>query len=222
MKQTKEQIKKDVVDQLFWDHRVDASDIMVNFDGNSIILKGTVPSFSAWNAAEYDAWSVKGVNSLRNDLKIKYPPSFKVPTDTEIKENIETSLLLNYNIDSDKIDVSVSGGIVTLEGNVDAFWKKENAESEAQRVSGVISVINKLAIVPTESVIDKDIALDIIDALSRNWRVIVDNINVKVKNGIVELSGKVKNWDTYEAAMDAARYTLGVIDIDDKLIIENL
>jgi len=219
---SKEEIKKDIIDQLYWDYRVDASNVKVSFDDDKIVLEGTVPSYAAKNAAEFDTWTVKGVTELRNDLTVKYPETFEVPTDEKIKEDIETSLILNYNIDSTKIDISVSNGFVTLEGTVDAFWKKLHAETIAEGVSGVISVINKIAIIPTENIVDKDIAQDIIKSLERNWRVNLDNVNVKIKNGTVELSGTVNNWDAYNAAMNAARYTIGVIDIKDDLRIASM
>lgn len=219
---TFEDIKKDVVDQLYWDYRVDASDITVSFDDGTLVLSGTVPSYTAKDAAEDDAWSVQGVSILRNDLTVSFPEEFIVPDDEEIKNNVETSLILNNNIDSTKFEISVVGGIVSLEGSVDSYWKKLEAETVAKNKSGVIDVINKIAIVPTESFIDEDIAEDIVNSLARSVSVDVDNVDVKVKDGVATLSGKVLGWNAYDAAMDAARYTAGVIDIKDNLIIESM
>lgn len=48
-----EKIKKNVTDQLYWDHRVDASDVQIEVDEGVVTLSGNVPSFTAKDAA-YD------------------------------------------------------------------------------------------------------------------------------------------------------------------------
>ena len=57
MVQTSEEIKKDVVDQLYWDNRIDASSVTVEVDGGRVKLKGTAPTYTAKEAARMDAWS---------------------------------------------------------------------------------------------------------------------------------------------------------------------
>jgi osmotically-inducible protein OsmY len=222
MSQTDEEIKKDVVDQLYWDSRVDASEVNVKVDDGKVMLEGSVPSYTAKGAASSDAWTINGVNIVENDLEVKYPETVTVPSDEEIKTDVETSLSLNINIDISDINISVTAGIVTLEGTVDAYWKKTRAESIASGISGVLDVINKLTIVPTKNFVDKDIAEDLVSSISRNYRVSIDEVDVKVENGIVTLTGTVPDWDAYRAVLDATEFTAGVIDIEDNLIIENL
>ncbi|MBD3343385.1 MAG: BON domain-containing protein [Candidatus Lokiarchaeota archaeon] len=219
---TQEEIKKDVVDQLYWDYRVDASKVKVKIDGSTVNLEGSVANYNAKNNAELDAWSIEGVSIVHNNLEVEYPPTLELPTDEEIKTNVESTLILNNDIDSSTVDVSVTGGIVTLKGSVDAYWKKVKAENLISDLTGVISILNKLTIVPTKSFVDQDIAEDIISSISRNINVDVENVNVKVENGVVTLSGTVSDWSAYTATMEAARYTAGVVDINDNLIIETL
>ncbi|TFF85228.1 BON domain-containing protein, partial [Candidatus Heimdallarchaeota archaeon] len=40
---TDEEIKKKLTDQLYWDTRVDASDIDIDVNGSSVTLSGKVP-----------------------------------------------------------------------------------------------------------------------------------------------------------------------------------
>lgn len=222
MSRLSEDIKKDVVDQLYWDDRINASKVNIDVsEDGKVSLNGTVPHYRARDAAEQDAWSVAGVSSVENNLSVEFPETFTVPTDEDIKSNVETSLLLNDDIDSSEIDVSVVGGVVTLEGEIDAYWKKIKAENLTSETSGVISVRNKLSIVPTESVVDESIADSITSSIDRSFEVSVDDVTVKVKNGVVTLLGTVPDWNAYDAAMDAARYTAGVTDIKDELIIES-
>jgi osmotically-inducible protein OsmY len=127
--------------------------------------------------------------------------------------------MLEPNIDSSKINVSVAGGVVTLGGTVDNYWKKIQAEEDAYGITGVIDVINELGVVPTEKLSDEVIARNIEAALERNFNVNVDNVTVKVSNGVVTLSGTVANWAAWRAAYNTAAYTSGVINVVDQLSI---
>jgi len=59
-------------------------------------------------------------------------------------------------------------------------------------------------------------------SISRNFKVNAENVDVKVQNGEVTLSGTVADWSAYRAVMDAAEFTAGVTDITDNLVIESL
>lgn len=213
-----EDIKANVVDNLRWDSRVDATNVTVEVSDGTVTLKGNVPSFTALTAATNNAWNVVGVTDVDNQLIVEYPSAVTVPSDADIKKNIESILAWDNDIDVTEIDVSVSNGVVTLEGNVDAYWKLYHLERKAD-VMGVINIVNKVAVVPTEDVLDEDIASDVEDALERNVSVDVDDVNVKVENGEVTLTGTVPSWNSYNSAENAAFYTLGVVAVDNQLVI---
>jgi osmotically-inducible protein OsmY len=214
-----EEIKKDVVKQLYWDDRVDASDLKVEVSRGEVILTGTVPNYAAYQAAEDDAWSMPGVKYVRNDTAVKYPSGAKVPSDAEIQASIESVLLWQPDIDSLDIDVSVENGSVILRGSVDAYWKKVRAEELALALSGVSSIRNELAVVPTGAFTDKAIAGDIESALKRNVGVDVDSIDVRVENGKVTLSGSVSSPPALIAAEKIVENTPGVIIFNSELVI---
>ena len=218
---TKTNIEQDVERQLVWDDQVlsDNVDIEVSEDG-IVALEGKVASLSAKDAAETDAWSVYGVTDVENNLKVEFPTVLKIPTDDDIKKRISDMLLWNTVIDSTNIDVMVETGIVTLGGSVYSFWKKLRAESLASSVVGVLSVSNKLAVVPTKDFLDKDIAEDIVDSIDRKLAVNVENVDVMVEDGDVTLSGVVPSFTAWSAAYDSARYTAGVKNVEDQLKIE--
>jgi osmotically-inducible protein OsmY len=215
-----EQIKQNVVNHLCRDSRVDASDIKVEVSDDKVTLTGTVPTYSARKAALEDALFIIGVNSVENDICIRYPPGVQVPTDMEIKTAVENILTWNPNIISSNIKVLVVHGAVTLEGTVESYWKKMKAEELASDVTGVVSVTNMLAAVPSKDALDEAIAEDIIVSLNRMVHVNADCVNVKVKDGKVTLSGSVPDWAGYYAAYDAARYALNVVDVVNNLKVE--
>lgn len=222
MNEQEEKIKKDVVDQLYWDQRVDSSDIKISVDYNTITLSGVVSCFTEKKQAETDAWTIEGVSAVNNELKVEYPSSITLPTDEEIKENVETSLLLNLEIDPSEINISVRNGIITLEGTVDSFWKKNKAENFISDLLGVIEIVNKLTIIPTKTFTDQEIAEDILNSLERNYKIDVDDIDVKVERGEVSLTGKVADWDSYQVVLNAAKNTKGVIDVQEDIMVQQI
>lgn len=215
-----EVIKTDVVDQMYWDHRIDASDIAVSVDDGKVTLTGAVPTYTAKRAAADNAWLVEGVALVENDIEVEYPTTVSVPTDDEIAANVRDAFTWNTDLSAFEIDVSVTNGWVTLEGTVDAYWKKIEAEGEAEDVRGVIGVTNKLAVVPTEKITDESIAEDVVNAIDRNRNVNVDDIDVTVSNGRVTLTGTVANKTAKSAAYNSALYTVGVTDVEDNIILE--
>jgi osmotically-inducible protein OsmY len=220
MKDVDEQIKKDLVDQFYWDPRVDASDIKVEVNDGRVTLSGTVPTYPARQSAEMDCFSIFGVTSVENDLDVKPASGDLATPDEEIQEKIRTFLEWNPGIDVSHIRISVVGGLVTLEGSVDAYWKREIAAKLAASIPEVSGVRNKLAVTPIESSDDKRIADTILAALNRNMMVPEQDIQVEVTGGRVTLSGKVPNWIAYKAVEDAAQLTAGVVDVQNQVSIE--
>ena len=215
-----EEIKKDTVDQFYWDSRINASNIKVEVYDGKVILTGKVPSYTAKLAAETDTLAIPGVSSVVNNLDIQYSPGIKLPTDVELQSNIMNNLVWNPNIDSTNINVSANKGIVTLEGSVDSYWQKILAEELASDMAGVLSIVNKLTVVPSENIIDSSIAKAIVTCFDRNPNINIDSIDVEVEEGIVTLSGTVPNWIAYYDALSSARCTVGVVNVINSLNIE--
>jgi osmotically-inducible protein OsmY len=214
--QNDEMIKKEIREQLFWDNRVNAANIDVIVLQGTVTLTGTVTSYTAKRAAALDAWTVPGVDDVKNLIKVRYPEG-AVTEDRVIRERIRNILIWNAALESVDIKVEVSGGIVTLRGTADAFWKKSRAEQVAASVTGVIAVVNQLGVVPTENVSDEMIARDIMQAMARNRNIIAENVDVKVTNGKVVLHGVVQDQEARESAESIAQYTAGVRDVENRL-----
>jgi osmotically-inducible protein OsmY len=115
--------------------------------------------------------------------------------------------------------VTVSAGKVTLEGSVNAIWKKLKSQDIASNVTGVLQIINKLAVFSTDTYIDQNISETITAALERNAHVNARNVSITVENQIVTLSGKVPCWKAYRAAQDAAIYTRSVVQVRNNLVV---
>ncbi len=152
-------------------------------------------------------------------MVVKYPPSLDLPTDEELKERIESVLRWNSEVDENDISVYVIDGYVSLEGSVHTYWEKVRTEDLVAPIKGVVSVVNKLAVVPSEDISDKIIGEDIMEGLDRNVMVNVEDVNVEVENGIVTLNGQVPSPVAHKAARNTAFRTAGVKAVrDDNLL----
>lgn len=213
-----ERIKKQVIDQLYWDGRVNAADIKVKVVGGNVTLEGTVPSLRNVMAAHDDVMVIPEVVSIQNNLEVVYPEP-EMPSDSQLSADIMDILQWDPDINEEKIEVIVDNGIVTLKGSVDAYWKKNLVEDHVMDLYGVISLDNKLTVVPTEKQSDEDIASEIMKALERNSMIDEREVDVKVSDGIVALEGTVPNLSARNEATNAALYTPGVVGYNNSNLI---
>jgi osmotically-inducible protein OsmY len=211
-----EDIDKQVVDQLYWYNSVKASEVAVTVDHGFVTLNGTVPSYNAKYTASDDAYLVSGVKFVDNKLTVDYSSK---TTDMQIKDDVESSLDWDIDLDAQNITVSVDNGTVTLLGSVDSYWKRIIAEMDTRKVNGVQEIKNELAIVTTGRWEDKNIATEIESALDRNLNVDVNDVDVKVRKGNVTLTGEMPSWTSKNSAYDSAIFTTGVKEVHNNLTI---
>ncbi|MFO8050719.1 MAG: BON domain-containing protein [Thermoplasmatota archaeon] len=59
-----ERIKKDVVNELYWDAQIDPSDIRTEVTNGIVKLEVYVPTYRKKLAVKMDAWNINGVTSV--------------------------------------------------------------------------------------------------------------------------------------------------------------
>ena len=215
-----ETIKKQITDHLYWDSRVDASKIMIEVEDKVVRLTGTVPSYAESEAALFDVWTIPHVAGVKNKLFVKYPSAIDVPPDQEIASMIAKQIAWNHSTSTEEVDTTVDKGVVKLQGNVDAYWKKFRIEQMASEVKGVLEIDNQISVVPTKNVVDEVIAEDITRAFDRSKLVDLAEIDIRVEKGKVTLSGTCHTPIARLQALETARNTLGVKDVVDRLSLE--
>ena len=217
MKRTDSEIHQAVLRELKWDTRVEETEVGVEVDQGVVTLTGTVSSWAKRLAAEQAAHRVAGVLDVANDIGVKIPGH---RTDADIASAVRHSLEWNVLVPDERIRSTVSNGWVTLEGVVDYWTQREDADEAIRKLAGVRGVTNEIQVKPPK-VVPADIRFAIQDALARQVRREASRIDVDVHDDQVTLSGVVHSWAEREAIVGAAKGTLGVRQVDDHLRVRS-
>ena len=214
-----EQIKKDIVDELYWDTSIDASKVSVTVDHGVVTLTGEVPTYGELTTARSAAWRIEGVLDVMDNLTVSYVMPPELPSDTELRTRVINILTWEPAIDETELTASVTDGIVTVEGTVDSYWKRPYVENRIAGLRGVLGIENRIAVVPTRKMTDEVVAQDVTSALKRDVLVDPRNVTVAVTDGIVTLTGSVPGWASRHSAERDAANTAGVVAVRNELKI---
>jgi len=201
-----------------WDSRVDETEVGVQVDGGVVTLTGTVTSWAKRVAAQEAARRVIGVLDLANDIKVKVLGG-PTRTDTEIAQAVRRALEWDVFVPEQQITSTVTDGWVTLEGTVERWSQRDDAERAIRNLTGVTIVVNKIAVKPAKPV-SEDVQKAIEQALERRAEREARRIRVDVRDGIVTLTGSVHSWAERKSVLAAARFTPGVRAVEDHLRTE--
>jgi osmotically-inducible protein OsmY len=212
---TDEMILQDVLAELKWDPEVDPTDVGVEVDDGVVTLTGTVDSYWKKWAAERAALRVDGVRAVANDIVVK---TSGLRTDTDIAKDVAEALESNVLVPDDRIKITVKNGWVTLEGDVDWRFERDEAENTARHVKGVVGVTNLITVRPSKGDVKHDeIKSQIERALVRSAEVDAHRIKVDVHGGHVILSGTVRSWAERQEAERAAWRAPGVTEVTNNI-----
>lgn len=104
-----------------------------------ITLEGKVAMWFQKSAAETAVSALPGVKGVSSNITISTTPSAD-----DIQTKIEDAFRRRARLDARGVLVAVSGGTVTLDGNVQSWGEKQQAEQAAWQAPGVSKVINNL------------------------------------------------------------------------------
>jgi osmotically-inducible protein OsmY len=215
-----DKIKAHIIRHLKWDDSLKGSRIKVDYVGRTAVLEGTVPNLIAHSMAQRDALNIPGVEAVENRLVVKFNHDHPNKTDEEVRADIRKVLGCTDTGETSRIQISVTDGIVMLEGKIDSYWKKERIEDLVSSVDGILRIENNLRVSVKQKSPDNSIKKEIMDALDRMEVEGLGNIDVKVKDAKVTLTGSVPTWAISFDIEDTARYTAGVVDVTNKLAVD--
>jgi len=216
-KKTDEQIQRDVIEELNWDTRVKAGDVGVEVKQGVVALAGTVDTWTQRLGAQEAAHRVAGVLDVVNDIRIKLPGSFE-RDDAEIARALRHALEWDVTVPQERIRTTVSNGVVTLEGTVDFWAHRDDAERSVRNLAGVVEVRNLIAVEPSlPNVSAHSVRVAISAALERRADKAARGVHVAITDGRVTLTGDVPSWVERTAIEDAVRRTPGVRKVDNQI-----
>lgn len=215
---TDEEIQRDVLDELKWDARVQPNEIDVAVKDGIVTLTGWVDSFIKKWAAEEAAHRVRGVKAVVNDIEVRLPTEAE-RTDEDIAAAAVRALEWDALVPPDQVKVTVSKGWVTLEGEVDWEYQKEEAERVVRRLAGVRGVTDLITVRPKTKPSPDELKKKIEDALVRTAETDAKRITVEVQGDKVILRGTVRSWAERQEAERVAWSAPGGTSVENHITI---
>jgi osmotically-inducible protein OsmY len=215
---TDEQLQQDVMNELQWDPSVKAAEIGVNVKDGVVTLSGYVDSYFKKWAADRAATRVFGVKAVAEKIEVSLPGHHKRP-DESIARAASNALEWDVSVPHDRVKVQVQDGLVTLSGEVDWWYQKNDAENAVRRLTGVVSVSNGITIKPEIKRLDDDVKDKIESAFQRNAVLDARRIRVETRGGKVILRGSVHSYAEREQVQWAAWAAPGVSEVESYITI---
>jgi osmotically-inducible protein OsmY len=215
MVHTDEEIQENVMAELKWDAKLQPNEIGVTVKDGIVTLTGWVDSFLKKWSAEDVALKVSGVKAVANDLEVKLA---SVRTDADIAAAALRALEWDAFVPSDRVQVTVSKGWVTLKGEVEWQYQKQDAERVVRRLLGVKGVSNLITVEPRAN--PAELKKKIESALVRNAEVDANRITVDVQGSKAIMKGTVRAWAEKEEAERVAWSAPGITSVENRIAVE--
>lgn len=213
---TDTQLQQDVMAELKWEPAVHAAQIGVQAKDGVVTLTGEVSSYvEKWNA-ERAAQRVAGVRALAVEMLVKLSELGK-RTDADIARSVENVLSLTNSVPPAAVSVMVENGWLTLSGDVEWQYQRQDAADSVRHILGVTGVSNQISIKP--AILAQVVKADIEAALKRRAVYDASTIAVDVHDADVTLTGTIHNWAERDLATRAAWGTAGVRHVVDQLTL---
>jgi len=142
-------------------------------------------------------------------------------TDQDLQNDVEYALQWEPLLQAAEIGVTAQDGIITLNGTVNSYAEKSEAEDAVKKVAGVKVVIEQIEVSLLKGVnkTDHEIAIEILNALATSW-VPAEQLKIKVEHGLVTLEGTL-HWNFQkQAARKCIKNIIGVTGIKNLIVIK--
>ncbi len=134
--------------------------------------------------------------------------------DHQVKQAIEHELDWACDVENDRVGVAVTGGAVTLAGEVLSYPEKAAAVNAALRVHGVTALADEIVVRHAFGRIqDADIAQEAAGALRNTTLLTTDSVQATVHDHTVTLVGEVSWQHQRTAAAEAVGVLPGVVGV---------
>ncbi len=211
-----DELARYVTDELYWDPKVDSSALAVSVDDGVVTLRGTVGSFREKQEAKHDAERIYGVKDVKTEIDVRILNEQR-RSDAELRGAVLQAMMLDSLVPS-TIDAKVDNGVVTLTGKANWQFQREEAESVAGNLLGVMGVEDEIELIapgPTAH----DVEHSIKKAMERNAKLDAESVSVESSDGTITLRGTVSSWADHDEAVAAAWAAPGVTKVKDHILV---
>jgi osmotically-inducible protein OsmY len=223
-----QEIREAVKDAMLYDPRVYSFNVTPKVSNGIVSLHGIVENLKAKRVAEQNARNTVGAIGVKNRLKVRPPGTV---SDRELAQRVRDALQRDPFVEPYEVTVSVVDGTAYLNGTVDTYFEKGQADDVVSRVAGVVEVRNNIDVdYPGAPIVydpyaydwypyghywydytpsysfrtDWEIKQEIKDELWWSPYVDSDEVNVTVEDGEATLTGTVDSWLEYRSATENA------------------
>lgn len=158
----------------------------------------------------------------------KVPSVFSSSEDEATTKRVKSAFAMSKRMSGYNFDVATSGGVVTLTGQLPSEGLKSLAGEIARDTKGVKEVSNQIAVDPgvqpaseNAHVADLEIRAAILESFAKSPELGGKQIDVKVENRTVTLTGSVETQTQRNGAEQAARAVDGIAAIANELTVTN-
>jgi osmotically-inducible protein OsmY len=213
---TDKQLQQDVIAELSWEPSVNAAHIGVEVSNGVVTLAGHVTNYAEKFNAERAVQRVAGVKALATEMDVKLAGTSK-RNDSELAAAAEAALQSATYFSPNEVKIKVESGWITLSGDVEWDYQRQNSVAAVRHLLGVIGVTDQIAIKPKlSSILVKS---EIEAALKRRARTDAQKISVDIQGSDVTLTGSVHSWSERDLARESAWSTPGVRNVVDKMTV---
>lgn len=217
---TDEEVRRDVLEELRWDARLQPNEIGVAVKDSVVALTGRVDSYLKNWVAERAAHRVRGVAAVANDIEVRLPSAVE-RNDSDIAAAVIRALEWDVQVPIEKLDVTLSRGWVSLQGTVEWEYQRRAAERAVRCIAGVRGVTNMISVQPWVTPSPEELKRRIEAALIRSAETDAERITVHVQDGRVVLKGTVRSWAERQETEREASSAPGVTTVENHIVIES-
>jgi len=190
--------------------------LVITVDNGVATLEGSVASIGEKQGVDRLVAAVTGVRSVMNNLAVRQSNE----PDAAILHRIQRLLEQRPRFQSNPVQATISGGAVTLTGEVQRGVDRLDAEQIAASVEGVTQVHNRLQVRGAGTVPPETIRSDVMSVLVNPLTFgVIRHLEVSVEGSVVTLRGEAARDADRIAARRLALTVTGVTDVIDEIVL---
>jgi len=146
------------------------------------------------------------------------PQSTQPSTDAVLAQELQSDY--SHDLKFHNVTATVDDRIATLEGSVEDYRDKLDAEKLARKNRKIEGIRDFITVVPTVDISDTELQTKLADRLRYDrigYGIQFNNLQLAVKDGVVTVSGEVRTYPDKASALAIVEDTAGVRDVRDEI-----